>query len=126
MPRFTLRQLLTGVLLSCVYLAVLREAFSEVRHVAVSFVTWAILAAFYFKWRAWITLIAHSVSPLMVILSSLYLLVVSGFPTRTWRFHVFDESFGVLVLSCGVSSLLIFPMAILGLVARYLQARPSP
>ena len=36
MPRFTLKQLLAGVLFACVYLAVLRDVFAEVTHAAVA------------------------------------------------------------------------------------------
>ena len=121
MPRFTLQQLLAGVLFGCVYLAVLRDVFAGGTHNAVPMVAWVILAAFYVKWRLWKTLSCHIAFPLIVILTTLYLIVVSGFPAGTWRFHVFDESVEVLALSCRVSSFLVVPLAMVGYFARYLK-----
>ena len=119
MPRFTLRQLLVGVFVGCVYLAVLRDVFAEVRHTAVLVVAWAI---FYFGCRLWLTLGAHCIPLLLLTLAALLVLLfgISDPDVRVevWRLLVY-ESRAYLTFMCGVGSVLSFPMAIVGLIARH-------
>ena len=116
MARFTLRQLLVGVLLGCVYLAVLRDVFIEAPHAAVSIAAWVILAILYFRLHLWATLMAHSLFPSAVILVFLFAVLMSGlrYPQE------FGDSLPVL---CRGSSLIVFPFAIIRVLSRHSKER---
>ena len=123
MPRFTLRQLMIGVFSGCVLLSLLRDLSAGVRHVSISvIVVWTILAIFYFKWRLWVTLFAHGL-PVWLVITSYEIVVLLEIRTGVWRNYPIGQ---VLSYACGVGSLVVFPMALIGLSARYSKARPSP
>jgi len=117
MPRFTLRQLLTGVFLGCVYFAVIRDVFMGVPHDAVAMVAWVTLAVFYFRMRLKLTLVFHGMTPLAMILSALLFMLLE---LSTNSLSLFCD---LVVFTCIGSSLVIFPLAIVGLFARYLKKR---
>ena len=121
MPRFTLQQLLAGVLLGCVYLAVLREAFGEVKYAVVAIVAWVMLAAFYFNARLKFILVAHSLTPLIAMILLLGTLVVDF----EWA-RVTGGPFAMFVFTCRTTSIVMFPLAILRLIERYVKKRSSP
>ena len=132
MPRFTLRQLLTSVLLACVYLAVLREAFGEVKYNAVAIIAWVMLAAFYFNARLRFILVAHCLTPL-IAMALLLGLLVSDFDWAweargPFALFVFTgrTPFALFVFTCRTTSIVMFPLAILRLIERYVKKRSSP
>ena len=122
MPRFTLKQLLAGVLLGCVYLAVLKEVFIGMSHDAVSIVGWVIFTIFYFRLQLYRTLAVHGIFPVAVCPTVLLFLVSD----HASDLSLYLQTFQALVDFCRGISIVTFPMALLILLTRNFRKRPSP
>jgi hypothetical protein len=120
MPRFTLQQLLVGVLVGCVYLAVTRDSFIEDSHAAVAITAWVILTLLYLRMRWGLAIVFHVVIPL-AIMAAVLLHMLLQFSTNSW-----SQCFEVVAFTCRVSALVALPLAIADLTMRYWDKSLSP